>query len=138
MGYKKANHIVFTGVTGTTNPAANTTYYFFTRPYTGWRTVFNNCYCVIPYDGTITAAGIMLTGANSSAEDWTWNICKNDTTDYPIDTIGTVDALKNFINTNMNVPVIAGDEISFKTTTPNPWVTPMNCTGCLGYFILTF
>jgi len=93
---------------------------------------------------TVPRAGVIrriyvYTYASTTAgtgEDMDLKLRVNDTTDYDIATVGAAAAERKFENTALNIPVSAGDTITFKITTP-AWVTnPENWYG-VGSIIVT-
>ena len=74
--------------------------------------------------GTITAGEIKWqTGSTAgSGENVSIYVRLNNTTDYLVATVGNTTAYKEFSNTSMSVPIVSGDFICMKMTTP-AWVT---------------
>ena len=81
-----------------------------------------------PYSGHIRIAQILI-GAYTvigTAEDWSWYLRINDTTDYLIGTVATLARVRSVLTSDLNIPIKAGDGLALKCTTPI-WVT--NPTG---------
>lgn len=74
--------------------------------------------------GTITKAYIQwnATSAAGSNENVSIYIRLNDTTDYLIATVGNTNAIKQFQNTGLSVPIAVGDFIEIKVVCPT-WAT---------------
>ncbi len=88
----------------------------------------------IPNAGTITKCYLNLTASGDlgTNETSTISIRVNNTTDYTISSTVTNDANPTaFSSTAMSVPVVAGDYIQLKWTTPI-WVTNPNNIGIGG------
>lgn len=121
--------------TGNMAPWVNsTTYYFGNYPSTP-STSANARRLYIPRNGVITTCVIFSNSSTTagSGEPWPIVIRLNDTTDYTFDSESVAGSLRVFKNYALNIPVVAGDYIEFKTTTP-AWATPPssgNSTGSL-------
>lgn len=73
--------------------------------------------------GTIKRAEILCnSGTAGTAENWSLHIRKNNTTDTLIATVGLSNVERVFSNTNLNIPIAAGDYIEIKAVNPT-WVT---------------
>lgn len=113
---------------GTTfSPLDATTYYFgslFTiAPGTGAGTAK----VYIPKAGRITRCVLFFNQSAGSAETSTMVIRLNNTSDTTISSAITNDAgVTTFSNTALNIPVVLGDYIEFKWTTPTWGTNPTN------------
>lgn len=123
MGYKRAMIIpINCPFDGSSNPNSTTTYYTGAADF--FTTVAGASKLYMPYNGVITGANLILYASGAgTAEDWTFNIRLNNSTDYIIDTVGSTTIPRVWHNVNLNIPVKTTDFIELKTTTPN-WVTP--------------
>lgn len=68
-----------------------------------------------------------------SNEDWPVIIRKNNTTDYPVQTLASNSQHRTWKNTNLDIPVNADDFLTIKTVTPT-WAT--NPEAFQGWFII--
>jgi hypothetical protein len=104
-------------------PADSTIYYFGARVTTWGSTAATNIRIIMPIKGWIRHVQVSwLSTVNTTNEDIPMLLRVNDTTDYPVATVGLVDAVKVFNNNNIGISVEQGDFIHFKFTTP-AWVT---------------
>lgn len=107
------------------NPTAANTYYIGGNPQSAGTTAGRNRIYILR-DGTITSATIMFdnNGTLSTTEVSTVSIRLNNTTDYTLTSSATNDARPTvFSNASMSVPVVAGDYIEIKWSTPATWAT---------------
>ena len=75
----------------------------------------------IRHGGTIKIANIYSyasTQAGSSAATWSWYIRLNNTTDYLIQAVSLGTAERIRANSNLNIPVVAGDYVEIKFVNP--------------------
>ena len=91
----------------------------------------------IPFTGVVRACCINIdcsttTGTN---EAWDVNLRKNNTTDYLIATVSAATRIRTWINNFMNIPVVPGDYIEMKMTTPT-WATNPDGARVSGFIIL--
>jgi hypothetical protein len=78
-------------------------------------------YC--PKSGTIKAAFIYsYAGTAGTAEAWSMNIRKNNTTDYLIQSLSAATNDRVWQNQVLSIPVVAGDYLEIKEVTP-VWAT---------------
>jgi hypothetical protein len=123
MGYKSPTCYSLNIMSSTTAPLDSTTYYFgaFNQ---GWTTSTPIRRIYIPRAGRITRVVLYMFALTTAgtAEDIVIVIRKNDTTDYTFSTVGLANASRFFSNYALDIPVIAGDYIELKVTTP-AWVT---------------
>lgn len=81
----------------------------------------------IPKAGTIKVARIIWNaGTAGTNQSFSMYIRVNNTTDTLIATVADVNATKEFSNTNLNIPVIAGDYIEIKNVFPTWTTNPAN------------
>lgn len=106
------------------NPADATTYYFGIFASLPTTTTPDIRRQYIPTSGTIRSCTMnWFANANpGTAESFSMYIRLNNTTDFLIATVATNAAQKLFMNTALNIPVVAGDYIEIKTITPL-WTT---------------
>lgn len=85
----------------------------------------------VPMACTIRKATLCTAASTTagSGESWTMNIQVNGGTKYPIEALTIANSIRNWNNTNMNIPLVAGDYFVFNTTTPT-WAT--NPEGLIG------
>jgi hypothetical protein len=114
--------------TASGNPADSTSYYIGSIPNQPWAgaATLNRVY--IPRAGWIRAAAFNIQNTvNGTDEDVVCVIRLNNTTDYALATVQMNAANVLLANYALDIPVVAGDYILLKITTP-AWVT--NPTGC--------
>lgn len=120
MPVKKSSCYALCGLISAQSPADATTYYFGTfeeSTTAGQRKVY------IPRSGIITVANVYSYSATAgSNEAWPFAIRVNGTTDYTIASLTLATNERNWRNTALNIPVVAGDFIELKTVCPT-WVT---------------
>lgn len=141
MGYNKANVLTLNGGFTSSNPNDATTYYFGTISNYSLVTTDTQYYFIMPYNGVIIGA-ILSTSSNTAAgtaEDWTWFLRKNRTTNYNINTVGVSANYRqwnSFTNTSfVPIDVLKNDEIILGTLTPT-WVTnPEAVKGFVNIFL---
>jgi len=105
-------------------PVNNTTYYFgifASLPVTTTPDIRRQ---YIPKSGTIRAASLSwrADATAGTGESVSIYIRVNNTTDYLLATVSNSNAQKVFLNTALNIPVVAGDYIEMKLVTP-VWTT---------------
>ena len=125
MGYTKEQVYTLTAMSGAvTNPADATVYYFGSMLTQALDTTSTWPKIYITQRGVIRKITMYSTCATAAGtgEDWAWLVRLNDATDHVISTTGAAATYRTWENLNMNVPVVPGDFVMFKTTTPN-WVT---------------
>jgi hypothetical protein len=107
------------------NLAAGQTYYFGNQP----RALLGNptnTKVFIPKTGTIKRADITSYASTNAgtAQNISVNIRLNNTTDTLVATVGAATAVRDFINTALNIAVVAGDYIEIKVVMATPFTTP--------------
>lgn len=105
---------------GSTNPLDSTTYYFGNSSLT-WTTTAAASRILVPVKGVIREIYIFIYCTAGTAENCTFYLRKNNTSDTEIDTVTLDSTAVDLINTNINVAVNAGDYLEIKITTP-AWV----------------
>jgi hypothetical protein len=107
------------------NMAAGTTYYFGNQPRALLGTA-TNTKVFIPRSGTIKRAEITSYASTTTgtAQNISVNIRLNNTTDTLVATVGAATAVRDFINTALNIAVVAGDYIEIKVVVATPFTTP--------------
>lgn len=107
------------------NLAANQTYYFGNQPRALLGTA-TNTKVFIPKTGTIKRADITSYASTTTgtAQNISVNIRLNNTTDTLVATVGAATAVRDFINTALNIAVVAGDYIEIKVVVATPFTTP--------------
>lgn len=91
----------------------------------------NNIY--FAESGSITLAEIiMFSTIAGSAENISFSIRLNNTTDYLIQTVGTSATIRRFTNSAMSVPIVAGDYVEIKVVFPT-WLTVPTAMLLSGY-----
>jgi len=114
--------------TASGNPSDSSTYYIGSIPNQPWASAATLNRVYIPRAGQIRAAALNIQNTvNGSAEDVVCVFRLNNTTDYAFATVSMNAANVLLANYALDIPVIAGDYILLKITTP-AWVT--NPTGC--------
>ena len=134
MGYTERTIVPFCIGFGASNPGDATAYYFANTPIRALEgaTIGGLTGLIeVPKAARIVGCrfGIFSATATGTAEDWTFSIRVNNTTNYAIATVGAATALRIFENYNLSIPLAAGDGFEITTTTP-AWVT--NPEGCRG------
>lgn len=128
MGYKAPNYYTLCfGCSVSSNPLDSTVYYC--GDGVGIGTVVGSRKLYIPQKGTIVGAYLWVNSSTQTptTEDVVHVIRKNDTTDYTFKTQNWGTANPAYVsNYALSIPVVAGDYIAIKFTTP-AWVT--NPTG---------
>lgn len=129
MGYKSP-HIYSIYFTGATYSPSDTEVDYVGTIYglpigSGWG---NTAYGTIPLAGRIQRAVVQHHSSTAAGtnEDISVYIRINNTTDHLIQTVGVAATQRNFVNYNLNIPVVAGDTIELKVVCPT-WAT--NPTG---------
>jgi hypothetical protein len=133
MGYDRPRtYSFFYQMGATVSPVDATSYYIPPIVVLGWGGTEAIRRLSIPKDGHIRVVRIWLYASTvaGSNEAWVFNIRVNDTTNYPIASVSLNTAERIWSNSDMNIPVKAGDFIHIYTTTPT-WVT--NPTDVFGY-----
>ena len=98
--------------------AASTAYYF-GLPGAGVATNAAQRRVYIPYAGTIKEIYLYVRTTNgTSGESWTMSLRLNNTSNTTIATTATTSTDKVFLNSNLNVSVVAGDYFEITTTAP--------------------
>lgn len=117
------------------NPTASTQNFLYDIAAVSGASWWTNGRVYVPATWTIIAAYVYVRcSTNSSSEQFTYSIRKNDTTDYDITTTAKLDATSNLLsNTSMSVPVTAWDYINLKYVTPARVTAP---TGIITRVIL--
>jgi hypothetical protein len=107
------------------NLAAGQTYYFGNQPRALLGTA-TNTKVFIPKTGTIKRADITSYASTNAgtAQNISVNIRLNNTTDTLVATVGAATAARDFINTALNIAVVAGDYIEIKVVVATPFTTP--------------
>jgi hypothetical protein len=121
-----------------TSMADSTSFYFGQHARMGVVTTSSTYKVYIPKAGVIRAANIYCgLGTKSSNENFTVAIRLNDTTDYTVTTTADLSPAFhiNINNTSLNIPVVAGDYICIKITTPAWGTDPANLRWCANLFI---
>jgi len=97
-----------------------------------------NARVYVPKAGTIKICYFWIylgSPGSCSNEPMTCYIRLNNTTDYEIATVSTTDGGKQFVNTNLSIPVSQGDFLSLKSVNPiwqtNPSGGMNGCTGII-------
>jgi hypothetical protein len=123
MGYIKPDCVIYSTFFLSSTPLDSTVYYFGNSTRT-LDTANDYSRIYILKDGIIRAASIFIvsTAATGTNENIIIAIRKNDTTDYTFSTVGLAVPKRVFSNYILNIPVLAGEFIEFKMTTP-AWVT---------------
>ena len=85
------------------------------------QTAEGTCTIYIPIDCNIRMAALTWSGNETSTEDISIYVRVNGATDYLIATVGNANATKFFNNTNLDIPLAAGNTIELKVVYPN-WV----------------
>ena len=86
--------------------------------------------------GTIKIAQIYCySGTAGTNESWSLYIRKNNTTDYLIATVAVAASERIFTNSNLNIPMIAGDYFEIKSVQPT-WATNPLTTIYGGYIYI--
>lgn len=119
-----------------TSPLNATTYYLGIPLTTAMATSANLRKIKIPKAGIITKVSIkiLINTILGTTEASTLSLRLNGATDYAIDTVMNMSSNPySALNSTVNIPVIAGDEIDFKWLTPT-WVTAP--TGVSGNFLI--
>jgi hypothetical protein len=139
MGYNRPN-IYGMEAYGTGFTPTDATLYYLGRAYASSSTVLTAGGFIVPRSGFIRNASILSFAATTAGtdEEWTWLIRNNTTAiDYAFAALGVATAKRNWINNALNIPVSAGNELFFKTTTPT-WVTnPVGITHAAQFIIET-
>jgi len=105
------------------SPADATTYYFGPIPNTAPSTTAEERKIYIPKAGTITFCSISSNATTAGTDEaWPYYIRLNNSTDYGIDTVSVSANLRQWINTGLDIDVVAGDYIEIKSVTPT-WAT---------------
>lgn len=126
MGYKSPQAYALFLRASSIAPADSTTYYFGNATL-AWTTVANACRVYILKTGIVRAIQFVFQAdGGATAEDVTFILRKNNTTDYAITTSGLNAPVNYIANLALAIPVIAGDYFEIKVMTP-AWVT--NPTG---------
>ncbi|MBE3113065.1 MAG: hypothetical protein IMZ49_00400 [Actinobacteria bacterium] len=117
-------------------PDDSSTYYFMDLLGSALKDVPLYRKLILPFDYRITGCAMYESATvASSNEAWPLYIRLNNTTDYLVASLSNTDAIKWWINTNMNIPVKSTDFIEMKFVTP-AWVTnPTNQKG-IGYLTI--
>ena len=119
----------------TSSPADGATIYFGTLPKAPVTTA-GTSKIYIRKAGTIKIAEIYCySGTAGSAENWSINIRKNNSTDTLIATVGASTSERVFSNTTLNIAVVAGDYIEIKCVNPT-WATNPLTTIFGGYIYI--
>ena len=106
----------------TSSPADNVTSYFGNLPK-GPVTTAGTSKVYIRRAGTISIAEIYCyAGTAGTTEAWSLYVRVNNTTDYLIATVSAATNERVFSNTALSIPVVAGDYIEIKSTSPI-WAT---------------
>ncbi len=109
----------------TSSPADNVTTYFGMLPK-ALVTAAGISKIYIRKAGTIKIAEIYCySGTAGTAEAWALSIRKNNTTDYLIATVAAATNERVFTNSNLSIPVIAGDYIEIKSVQPTYATNPL-------------
>ena len=118
----------------TSSPVDATTYYFGVLPKAPV-TVAGTSKIYIRKSGTIKVAELYCySGTAGTAEAWTMYIRLNNQTDTQIASLSVATNERVFTNTNLSLPVVAGDYIEIKTVCPIWATNPL--TVILGGYIL--
>jgi len=119
-------------------PADATAYYFFQANNTPGTTSNVDTF-IVPMGCTLRLVCLdsVSTGLAGTNEAWEFYIRKNDSTDYLVSSVSLAAARRTWNNTNMNIPLLAGDSINFKTTTPT-WATNPLATTFSGFVIFEY
>jgi hypothetical protein len=119
MPIKRPRLTQYSANAGTTNPNDSTAYYFGSQNLQLTTAASANRIHILK-GGRIRAAIVnAYTGVTGSAENVIWYLRKNNTTDYQIDAGHSMNVENQlWVNYNLDIPVIAGDYIIFKCTTP--------------------
>ncbi|HNQ82477.1 MAG TPA: hypothetical protein PKM34_02470 [Bacteroidales bacterium] len=111
------------------------TLYFMSSNYSSTSTVAR---VYVPKTGTIKTCYFWIwlgSPGSCSNEPMTCYIRLNSTTDYAIATVSTTDGGKQFVNTDLSIPVSQGDFLSIKSVNPiwqtNPSGGMNGCTGII-------
>jgi hypothetical protein len=110
------------------NPADATTYYIGGSKGSITATA-NQTRILIPISGVIRSVSVQIFSvtATGTNEDWTVELF-DGTTAATIATLGAATIQRNWVNNNMNYPVVSGGYVTIRTTSPT-WVTnPEGCT----------
>lgn len=119
----------------TSSPADNATVYFGMLPKAPITTA-NVSKVYIRKAGTIRIAEIYCySGTAGTNQTWSLYIRKNNTTDYLIATLSVATNERIFSNTNLSIPMIAGDYFEIKGVQPT-WSTNPATTIYGGYVYL--
>ena len=117
------------------SPANGGTNYFGGYPK-GLVTSANISKVFIQKSGTIKTVTInCYSGTAGTNQNWTLSIRLNNTTDYPIETIGIATNERKFNNELLNIPVVKGDYFEIKCSNPT-WGTPPLTTAMSGNVIV--
>ena len=92
---------------------------------------------LIPRKGFIRACVVHTYSAtvNGTNEDWPLSIRLNNTTDYPVATVGLSATSRTFENYNLMIPVGQGEYIDMKFVNPT-WVTNPEGVRGWGYLLI--
>jgi len=132
MGYRQPVYVVVELHASSSDPADSSTYYF-GNPITVLSATATARKTYFPINGTVRHCEMCIACDNApTAEDTTWVLRLNDTTDYPIKVGAVVNAV-NYTITGLNIPINPGDFFNIKLSTP-AWVT--NPTGMRQHFAL--
>jgi len=111
------------------------TLYYMSANYSSTST---NARVYVPKSGTIKTCYFWIylgSPGSCSNEPMTCYIRLNSSTDYEIATVSTTDGGKQFVNTNLSIPVSRGDYLSIKSVNPvwqtNPSGGMNGCTGII-------
>ena len=117
------------------NPTDNTTFYF-GNTQNSPNTTANIYSLIIPRTGIIRGV-VYRTWATTAGtnENMPLVLRVNDTTDYPIATVGVSAVIRDFINYSLSIPVARGDTFEFKMLTPTWATNPLTWGGWGHVFI---
>lgn len=117
----------------TSSPVDATTVYFGNMPKAPNTTLAAGGKIFIRKAGTIKIAEIYVySGTAGTAEAWSLYIRLNNTSDTLIATVSAAASERNFSNTSLSIPVVAGDYITIKGVQPT-WATNPATTIYGGY-----
>lgn len=135
LGYAPLNRYAINVQALTSSPTDAQTIYFGSLPKAPV-TAAATSKVYIRKGGAIKAAEIYCySGTAGSNESWTIYIRKNNTTDTQIATLAVSASERVFSNSNLSIPVAAGDYIEIKSINPT-WGTNPLTTIFSGYIII--
>ncbi len=118
------------------NPARNTTVYFGGAPIVPNNDIGIAGKIFITKPGTIVAAALAAYSATAGTnQDWSMYIRVNDSSDFLIQSLGVATTERAWINSALNIPVVAGDYLNIKSVHPN-WETVPGSTVYGGHILV--